>query len=456
MGPRNTEPALVIEGGPGDRRGRQHRKLAFEFFRHPAGQLARGGQKDGGSVHVVLGLREHVGGEPLRVALSREDDNFGGSGDEVDAGLAGDELFGGRDIDVAGANDAIDAGHGFRAVGQRGDGLGTAHAEEVRHAEPFREAQNFRAGVRASGADGFHSGHLRGNHVHEQSRGQRIPAGGRIGAHGIERADDLAEAAAVTAIQVMLLRKLKLRIFADIRGGGGYGLLEIGSQRGSAIQAASQAGCAAKLQVVFDDGGVAAGADSGEDGSDHALGLFEALRFARKKREGVLVIEDFDHNITILFNGYSTMPWAPASLRRGMIVRTVDSSRMVFTASQLPSLSGEMVGFFKAGSTASTAPRRSFSTFSIKPTLPSALMAPSSSMRISSSLRRLCGSFHESRLAMSWVLDSSTVSTMRSLFARSDDPVSVTSTMASASTGGFTSVAPQLNSTFAVTPRDSR
>jgi hypothetical protein len=41
---------------------------------------------------------------------------------------------------------------------------------------------------------------------------------------------------------------------------------------------------------------------------------------------------------------------------------------------------------------------------------------------------------------------------MVSLLARSDEPVSVTSTMASARTGGFTSVAPQLNSTLAVTP----
>ena len=41
---------------------------------------------------------------------------------------------------------------------------------------------------------------------------------------------------------------------------------------------------------------------------------------------------------------------------------------------------------------------------------------------------------------------------MRRLFARSELPVSVTSTMASASCGGLTSVAPQLNSTLAVTP----
>ena len=39
-----------------------------------------------------------------------------------------------------------------------------------------------------------------------------------------------------------------------------------------------------------------------------------------------------------------------------------------------------------------------------------------------------------------------------SLLARREEPVSVTSTMASARTGGLTSVAPQLNSTLAVTP----
>ena len=75
---------------------------------------------------------------------------------------------------------------------------------------------------------------------------------------------------------------------------------------------------------------------------------------------------------------------------------------------------------------------------------------------MSSSLRRFHSSSQDSLLAMSCVFDSSTVSMMRSLLARSEEPVSVTSTMASASTGGFTSVAPQLNSTFAVTPCAAR
>ena len=44
----------------------------------------------------------------------------------------------------------------------------------------------------------------------------------------------------------------------------------------------------------------------------------------------------------------------------------------------------------------------------------------------------------------------------RRLFAFKELPVSVTSTMASAKRGGLTSVAPQLNSTSALTPCSAR
>ena len=69
-----------------------------------------------------------------------------------------------------------------------------------------------------------------------------------------------------------------------------------------------------------------------------------------------------------------------------------------------------------------------------------------------SSLVRFHSSASAVALAISCVFDSSTVSMMRSRLARSDDPVSVTSTIASASTGGFTSVAPHENSTLTLTP----
>ena len=55
--------------------------------------------------------------------------------------------------------------------------------------------------------------------------------------------------------------------------------------------------------------------------------------------------------VTILFSGYSTIPCAPACFKRGMISRTVVSSRIVFTASHSSSLRCEMVGRLSAGRT---------------------------------------------------------------------------------------------------------
>jgi len=80
------------------------------------------------------------------------------------------------------------------------------------------------------------------------------------------------------------------------------------------------------------------------------------------------------------------------------------------------------------GSSASIAARNSSARFSI--------------------LVRFQESASAASLAISWVFDSITVSRMRRRLARRLDPVSVTSTMPSASTGGFTSVAPQENSTL--------
>jgi hypothetical protein len=82
------------------------------------------------------------------------------------------------------------------------------------------------------------------------------------------------------------------------------------------------------------------------------------------------------HHITTLFRGYSTMPWARAALRRGMISRTVFSSITVLTATHSGSLSCEIVGRLRAGRTASTFSRSCRRTFNINPTLPEASIAP--------------------------------------------------------------------------------
>ena len=86
------------------------------------------------------------------------------------------------------------------------------------------------------------------------------------------------------------------------------------------------------------------------------------------------------------------------------------------------------------------------------PMRPCASIAAFSSSAMFDSFVLFHSSFSAPAFAMSCVLDSSTVSMTRRRLARSDEPVSVTSTMASARTGGLTSVAPHENSTCALTP----
>ncbi len=125
---------------------------------------------------------------------------------------------------------------------------------------------------------------------------------------------------------------------------------------------------------------------------------------------------------------------------------------MVSTAAQAPPLSGDTVGSFSAGRILRRLSSFLQGTFIFNPTFSSAAMAPSKSITISFIFSFLPGFFHDPRLAMNLVFDSMTVSSILSLLARNELPVSVTSTIASASSGGLASVAPQLNSTSAFTP----
>ena len=125
---------------------------------------------------------------------------------------------------------------------------------------------------------------------------------------------------------------------------------------------------------------------------------------------------------------------------------------IVSTAIQPSVASFAMVGLRSAGSAWSSSASRFSGRFIFKPTLSRAANAPwSSSTSVS-----IFAFFHASPsapwFAMNCGDDSMIVSKIRSLLARSDEPVSVTSTMASTRSGTFTSVAPHENSTAAVTP----
>src|SRR5579872_1063981 len=445
---------------------RQSSQLILDLLRYRAGQFLRWSKQNRARVSVVFRLRQHVRREMLWIALRRHDQNLCGPGDEVHPHFARQQLLGRRYVDVARAHDAIGFRDRGRAVRRRRDGLRAAHLKKIADSHQARRSQNLRHRPRASRADAPDACHLRRNRRHHEGRRQRILAAGNVRRYRIERPHNLAQAQTRCRFLRPLPRHLQFRERPNIRRSRLHRRAKLRRKfpTGRRQQTLRHANALAFEAVEFPRVGnqrlIPALPHRFQYRAHVRLGLVQSRRAPRQQPAHLSRLENSNHAtstyITILFNGYSTIPCPPACFRRGMISRTVDSSRMVFTASQSSSLRCEIVGRFNAGSTASTRSRQSRWTLSIKPTLPRALIAPSRSMHMSSSLRRFHASFQDSTLTMSCVFDSITVSMILRLLARSDEPVSVTSTMASASTGGFTSVAPQLNSTFAVTPCAAR
>src|SRR5208282_336951 len=115
-------------------------------------------------------------------------------------------------------------------------------------------------------------------------------------------------------------------MLANIRGSGFDGALHFASERSFDAHPHAIACEAVEPARVFEQRPIAAPAHVVDNRRDDALGFFQARRLARDQPCRVPKSKNPYHHITILLRGYSTMPCAPASLSRGIIVRTVISS----------------------------------------------------------------------------------------------------------------------------------
>ena len=79
------------------------------------------------------------------------------------------------------------------AVGQRGDGVRAADAEQPRHAGFERRRHHHRLRPRADRDDLVDAGDARRNRGHQQRRGQRIASARHVAADAVERDDALLD-----------------------------------------------------------------------------------------------------------------------------------------------------------------------------------------------------------------------------------------------------------------------
>ena len=108
-------------------------ELALDRRLDRVGEAGVVGDQDRLRAGVVLGLRQQVGGDPVRIVAGAvgDDQHLGRTGDHVDADRAEHLPLGGRDIGVAGADDLGDRRDGLGAVGERRDRLRAADAVDL-------------------------------------------------------------------------------------------------------------------------------------------------------------------------------------------------------------------------------------------------------------------------------------------------------------------------------------
>ena len=153
----------IAPGGAGNLGARQ----ACELRRHGALDHVREclvvGDQDCLGAGIVLGLRQKVGRDPIRMAAAvGEDQYLRGTRDHIDADLAEHQPLGRRHVGVAGTDDFGNRGDGCGAVGERGHCLRAADTIDFVDAGQLRRRQHQRAELA-----------LRRRHHHDQARHAR-------------------------------------------------------------------------------------------------------------------------------------------------------------------------------------------------------------------------------------------------------------------------------------------
>ena len=197
------------------------------------------------------------------------------------------------------------------------------------------------------------------------STGWTAADSGRRGcsAHRIQRANDLAEAAAVGIIDQAFRGKLDFGVFANVLGSDLDGLAKFGLRAIRRCRVRTLAPAKPSNLRAYSSSAASPRARSRPGSARRSARLLRGGGLARDQR-AARVVRDRESGSNLTSRSCSAdirrCPARRPAFRRGMMVRTVDSSRMVLTASQSPSLRVEMVGRFSAGSTSSTFAGSSF------------------------------------------------------------------------------------------------
>ena len=210
-------------------------------------------------IFVVLGLGEQVHRQPVRVGHAIADhQNLGRPGDHVDTDLTEHRTLGSRHVDVAGADDLVDARHGLGAIGQCRHGLGAADGEDTIDTRQVRRGQHqlidHAVRRRHDHDDLAHARDMRRNRVHQHGRRIGRLAARHVDPGAVQRRDLLAQQAAVLVLEGPAFRLLMLVIDTHTLGSHGQRLAlirrQVGIGLGQTLGTDDQLGHARDIQAV--------------------------------------------------------------------------------------------------------------------------------------------------------------------------------------------------------------
>ena len=293
---------IIAPARAGDVSARQGRKLPLDRAFDSTCEFGAVGDQDRLRRGVMFGLRQKIGGDPLRIAGRVGDDqNFGRPGDHVDADDAEDPALGRRDIGVAGTDDLRDRRDARRAIGQRRDRLRAADAVDLIDAGKLGRCQNERIDMPIRRRDHHdqagHPCHFRRDRVHEHRGGIARRAARHVEAGRFDRLPAPAEFDAERIGEHEVLRPLLL-----VKGGDP---LMRQTQRRQRLRRRGRFGCgdvlrrnrqtqrgkidAIEFQRIIDERRIAARDHIGDDLLNRLIDVFGPLALRRKKSFECLV-----------------------------------------------------------------------------------------------------------------------------------------------------------------------
>src|ERR1700723_3182691 len=165
----------------------------------------------------MLCLREQVCRYPFGIPAHCKNDSFRRASGKVDGAIAVYELFCGSNKAIARPKDFIHARDGFRAIGERGDGLRTADAGDLRYAKQICGGEKFWIWFWTNHGDVRDARDLCGDDSHEERGDESEPAAGNVAADGVDGTNELRDDDAGLDLERPGLRELFLGDAADVR-----------------------------------------------------------------------------------------------------------------------------------------------------------------------------------------------------------------------------------------------